>query len=110
MHTGNWWWKQQIEYPPGATIISILLLNDKTVMSLNHGDQMLWPVYITIGNLDVKTRHSQTRPGTLLLNSIPIIHERSEDGNNKDKDLKAKIYHLALKTLLQCKCLSSTCK
>ena len=36
-----------------------------------------------------------------LLGSISIIHERLEDANNKDKDLKAKIYHMALKTMLQ---------
>ena len=100
MHTGKWWWKQQKEHPPQATIIPILISSDKTVMSLSHGDQTLWPVYITIGNLDAKTRRSQKRPGTLLLGSIPIIHERSEDANNKNKDLKAKIYHMALKTML----------
>ncbi len=99
-----------MEHPPGATIIPILLLSDKTVMSFSHGDQTLWPVYITIGNLDAKTRRSQTRPGTLLLGSIPVVHERSEDEDNKDKDLKAKIYHLALKTMLQRKCPSSTCR
>ena len=104
MHTGDWWWNQQMEHPPKATIIPILLSSDKTVMSLSHGDQTLWPVYITIGNLDSKTRRSQTRPSTLLLGFIPIVHERLEDGNNKDQDLKAKIYHLALTTMLQYKC------
>ena len=87
-----------------AMIIPILLLSDKTVMSLSHENQTLWPVYIIIGNLDSKTRRSQIRPGTLLLGSIPIVHEHSEDGNNKDQDLKAKIYHLALTTMLQRKC------
>ncbi len=72
------------------------------VMSLSHRDQTLWPVYITIGNLDAKTRRSLKRPRTLLLGSILIIYERSKDANNKDKDLKAKIYHMALKTMLQC--------
>ena len=38
-----------------ATIIPILLLSDKTVMSFSHGDQILRPVYITIGNQDAKT-------------------------------------------------------
>ncbi len=70
-------------------------------MSLSHGDQTLWPVYIRIGNLDAKIRRSQKRSGTLLLDSIPIVHELSEDANNKDKNLKAKIYYMALKTMLQ---------
>ncbi len=70
-------------------------------MDLSHGKQILWPVYIKIGNLDAKTRQFQKWPRTLLLGSIPIVHTRSEDANNKDKDLKAKIYHMALKTILQ---------
>ncbi len=44
---------------------------------------------------------SQNRPGTLLLGSIPIVYERAENFNNKDRDLKAKIYHLALETMLK---------
>ena len=89
-----------MEHPPKATIIPILLSNDKTVMNLSYGDQTLWPIYIIMGNLDSKIRQSRTRPDILLLGSIPIVHEHSEDGNNKDQDLKAKIYHLALTTML----------
>ena len=37
----------------------------------------------------------------LLLSSIPIVHKGLEDANNKDKNLKAKIHHIALKTRLQ---------
>ena len=85
-------------------IIQIILSSDKTLMSLSYGDHTLWPIYITIGNLDSKTRQCQTRPSILLLGSIPIIYKRLEDGNNKDQDLKAKIYYLALSTLLQRKC------
>ena len=100
MYIDKWWWKQQKEHPPQATIIPILISSYKMIMSLNHGNQILWPVYITIGNLDSKIGRSQKRPGILLLDSIPIIHKRSKDLNKKDKDLKAKIYHMALKTIL----------
>ena len=85
MHTGKGWWKQQKEHPLQATIIPILISSDKTVMSLSLGDQTLWLVYITIGNLDAKTWQSKKGPGTLLLGSILIIHERSEDANNKTR-------------------------
>ncbi len=70
-------------------------------MSLSHRDQILWPVYITIKNLNSKTWQSQKRLGTLLFSSIPIIYERFEDANNKYKDLKANIYHMPLETMLQ---------
>ena len=36
----------------------------------------------------------------LLLSSISIINEWSEYTNNNDKDLRAKIYYMALKTML----------
>ena len=52
-------------------------------------------------NLDAKTHRSQNRPETLLLGSIPIVLKRAEDSNNKDRDLKAKTYHLALRTMLE---------
>ena len=69
-------------------------------MSLSHRNQTLWLVHITIGNLDAKTWLSQKQPRTLLLGSISIIHERLKDANNKDKDLKIKIYHMVLKNIL----------
>ena len=69
-------------------------------MSLSYGDQIFWPVYVIIGNLDAKMRQSQNRPDILLLSSIPIVYKQLKDSNNKDRDLKAKIYHLALKTIL----------
>ena len=90
------------KHPFQTTIMLIFISSDKTVMSFSHEDLTLWPVYITITNLDATTRQSQKRPGMLFFGSIPIVHERSEDANNKNKDLKTKIYHMALKTILQC--------
>ena len=51
--------------------------------------------------MDTKTRQSQKWLGILLFGSIAIVHEQSKDANNIDKDLKVKIYHMALKTMLQ---------
>lgn len=70
-------------------------------MSLHCGNETLWLVYITIGNLDAKTRRSQTWPSNLLLSSIPIVYKRAKDMKNKDKNLKVKVYHLALKTMFE---------
>ena len=78
-----------------------MLASDKIVKSLSHRDQVLWPVYVTVGNLDRKTRRTQNCPATLLLGSIPIIHDQMEDSNNKNRDLKVKINHIALKTIFE---------
>ena len=70
-------------------------------MSLSYRDQIFWPVYVTICNLDAKTYQNQNRPSTLLLGFIAIVNEQSENLNNKNRDLKAKIYYLALKNMLE---------
>ena len=38
-----------------VTIIPILLANDKTLISLSHGNQVLWPVFVTIDKFDTNT-------------------------------------------------------
>lgn len=52
-------------------------------------------------NLDEKMRWCQNWPGILLLSSISIVYKQREDSNNKNRDLKVKIYHLALKIILK---------
>ena len=79
-------------------------------MNLSHRDQTLWLVYIIIKNLDAKTWQPQKRSGTLFLGSIFIIYDLFEDANNKDKNLKVKIYHMVLKTMLLCTYLDSLFK
>ena len=58
MYTGNWWWRTQEQIPDGGTVIPILISSDKTVLSQHHGDMAMWPVYISIGNLDSECRRS----------------------------------------------------
>jgi hypothetical protein len=79
MHTANWWWRTQEEIPDGGIIIPILLASDKTMLLLYHGDQSVWPIYITIGNLDRKTRRKQTVPGSILLEFLPITSETADE-------------------------------
>ena len=94
MHTANWWWRTQEEIPDGGTIIPILLASDKTMLSLHHGDQSVWPIYITIGNLDRKTRRKQTVPGSILLGFLPITSETVDES-------KALVYHAAMELILK---------
>ena len=69
-------------------------------MSFSYGDQVLCPVYITIKNLNANTWQTQNWLKTLLLSFILIIYEQSKKTNNKNKNLKAKIYHMALRIIL----------
>ena len=94
MHTGDWWWRTQCNIPDGGTIIPVLLASDKTMLSLHHGDQSAWPIYITIGNLDRKTRRSQKVPGSVLLGFLPITSETVDDS-------KARVYHAVMELILK---------
>ena len=69
-------------------------------MCLSHGDEILLPINITIRHLDLKAYQSPKRLKMLSLDSISIFHERSENVNSNNKNLKANIYHMTLKTML----------
>ncbi|KAH5535320.1 hypothetical protein HBI27_173050 [Parastagonospora nodorum] len=47
----NWWWNIQQSLLDGATVVLIIILVDKTQLSLILEDVAAWPVYVTIGNL-----------------------------------------------------------
>lgn len=83
-----------------ATMISILILGYKIVIYFYYLDLLLWPVYITIVNLNTKTCQSLKQVRTLVLVSIFIIYKPSKNTNNKDKNLKAKIYYMTIKIML----------
>lgn len=51
IYTGNWSLIEQKKLLDSAKIIPILLTCNKTIINLNHGDEVLWPVYVTIDNL-----------------------------------------------------------
>ena len=64
------------------------------MLSLHHGDQAAWLVYVTIGNLDQRTRRKQTVPGLILLGFLPITLETAENS-------KARVYHSAMELILK---------
>jgi len=95
MYTGDWWWETQKQLPNGATIVPLLLGTDKTLLTMLHGDQSVWPIYLTIGNLDAKIRRSQLKPSTVLLGFIPIPVQKKDS-----LDLKSAIWHRAMEQVL----------
>lgn len=74
MASANWWWKTQDKIDiKGATVIPLIVASDRTQATNHQGDGVAWPVYITIGNLPVRVRNSNTRPGSMLLGELPVV-------------------------------------
>ena len=95
MYTGDWWWETQKQLLIGATIVLLLLGTDKTLLMMLHGDQSVWPIYLTIGNLDAKIHQSQLKLSTVLLGFIPIPVQKKDS-----LDLKSAIWHRAMEQVL----------
>lgn len=94
LYTADWWWETQARLPDGATVVPVLLATDKTQLTTHHGDKSSWPVYITIGNLNRKTRRKQNLPANLLLGFIPNM-------KSIDYDTRSACYHKAMEEMLK---------
>ncbi|KAI6017027.1 hypothetical protein EDC04DRAFT_2870151 [Pisolithus marmoratus] len=51
MWTADWWWDVQGKLPEGTMVAPIILLLDKTSLSVFSGNKKAWPMYLTIGNI-----------------------------------------------------------
>jgi hypothetical protein len=51
MNTGKWWWDTPDQLPTGATIVPFLCACNMTNLSKILGDQHIWLLYLTIGNI-----------------------------------------------------------
>ena len=97
MHTAGWWWETQKKFPNGATLVPLIHSSDKTHLTQLHGDVKVWPVYLTIGNLDPEIRRDVKSPGTLLLGFLPHIPKKAI----KRPKLEAEVYHKAMTRIFQ---------
>ena len=70
-------------------------------MWLSYRNEILLPIYIKIENLNTKKWQSPKRLNTFFFGFIIIVYKQLEDINNKYNDLKAKIYHISSKTILE---------
>jgi len=54
MNLGDWWWDTQDQLPAGGTIVPVICVSDKTHLTNVSDDHHVWPLYLTIGNIQKK--------------------------------------------------------
>jgi hypothetical protein len=111
MHTAQWWWEIQVNsttrsrgmlhiltkdfeetLPRGATVVPIIGMSDQTHLSNFSGDKKAWPVYVTIGNINSKTRNSPTTMAILLLALLPVppkFTQQSAAADDRQRQINA---------------------
>ncbi len=74
---------------PSATLVPVLLASDQTHLTNFSGDKKLWPVYISIGNIDSTIRNKPTMHAWIPLALLPIPPKRLPTYTTSDQQLDA---------------------
>ncbi|KAG1865424.1 hypothetical protein F4604DRAFT_1586067 [Suillus subluteus] len=102
MHTGKWWWdtqKKLDQHSPGGTIIPIIILSNKTQVTLFR-NKSVYPVYLTIGNIPKEIRRKPSRGAHILLAYLPCTRLQHITNKASRRRTLANLYHACLGRLL----------
>jgi hypothetical protein len=80
---------------PGATVIPIIILLDKTQLTLFQ-NKTAYPVYLTIGNIPKEIRRKSSRQAQILLAYLPTTRLESSTNQASQCCALANIFHACL--------------
>ncbi|KAI0309734.1 hypothetical protein OF83DRAFT_1088860 [Amylostereum chailletii] len=102
MSSGNWWWNIQgkLTIPIGATIATVILSTDKTHLSLFSGDKAAWPVYLTIGNIDVEKRRETSARAMILIGYLPVTKMECFSEAKRSEQIH-QLFHTSMRVVLK---------
>ncbi|KIJ29911.1 hypothetical protein M422DRAFT_187783 [Sphaerobolus stellatus SS14] len=99
MCTAKWWWDIQYELPKGSTVAPTIIASDATMLLQFGGDKSVWPVYITIGNVDKAICRKPSWCATVLLGYLPISKLECFKENECTAE-RRRLFHYAMSRLL----------
>ncbi|KAG1758014.1 hypothetical protein EDB19DRAFT_1936644 [Suillus lakei] len=95
MNTGKWWWNTQKCLDckhPGVMIIPVIILSDKTQVTLFH-NKMAYPVYMTIGNIPKEIHQKPSHHTHVLLTYLPTTHLEHITNKASRHHMLTNLYH-----------------
>ncbi|PBK83046.1 hypothetical protein ARMGADRAFT_1048524 [Armillaria gallica] len=99
MSTADWWWAMQKLLPKGATIAAVIVATDKMQLSRFSGDKQVWPVYLTIGNINKDIRQKPSEHMTVLIGYLPV--SKLECFSKKTQSTQSyQLFHTCMHSLL----------
>ncbi|KAG8698980.1 hypothetical protein FRC08_005592 [Ceratobasidium sp. 394] len=120
MWTGDWWWNMQVSMrflsskiedlpvnaqmilaDPQATIAPLIVASDKTTLSLISGQQVAYPVYLTIGNISKRIRRKLKQRAQILIRYLPVEDFKDVENEKERERLKGQLVHRAMEILLE---------
>ncbi|KAG9118781.1 hypothetical protein FRC07_006530, partial [Ceratobasidium sp. 392] len=109
MWTGNWWWRRQKNSPKdkwflrdrNGTIVPIIVASDKTSMTKLSGNQLAYPVYLSIGNISKLYRRQASKHATVIIGYLPIDEFSDVPGKVLRTSLKSELVHRAMKIIFE---------
>jgi len=93
MNAGTWWWYHQVcshnaffsypfahvgqtQIPVGSTLVPVLLASDQTHLTNFSGDKKLWPVYMSIRNIQATVLNKPIMNAWIPIALLPIPPKR----------------------------------
>ena len=77
----------------GATIVPVFGNSDQTHLKNYSGDNKEWPVYLSLGNIDLTIRSKPSNLASILVALLPVPRKYHFKGHGKTSDVKEQQIH-----------------
>ncbi|KAI5787824.1 hypothetical protein FPQ18DRAFT_233577, partial [Pyronema domesticum] len=88
MYIRDWWWHQQMKKLAGSKIVPVIGSSNQTRITHYAGDWKLWPVYISLGNMDTSIPCKRSNGCCILLALLPVPPKYTFNGKGCTAALK----------------------
>ncbi|KAF8602959.1 hypothetical protein BDV93DRAFT_398866, partial [Ceratobasidium sp. AG-I] len=102
-YTCDWWWDEQCRLARAgkrnATIGALIVASDPTVVSIVCGGQKVYPVYVSLANINKDKRRKPSNRAMTLLGYLPIDAFEDIADDDERRRLKNNLIHRSIKRM-----------